>query len=340
MIRVGIIGCGQMGALHARTLKSFPEVELVAVCNHTRPKAEQLAAELGATAWTDHQAMLEKARLDAVWIATPDFAHVDVTLAALAAGAHVFVEKALATTIEDGATIVRAAAAHPRQKAMIGYPLPWDPVYREMKRVLAEPDAGRAMLAWSIRTHFLSETQTVYDKYRDEHYRPPAWYFDAERGKGPIFSHASHDYQLLEWLCGPIRSVYVRGGTFLLQSGDVADGFVVTAQFADGAVATISTPWVTRVEYDFVGVAAQNVTVANTNGELRVGRAGEPEQSIRYRENTMWTAMNGHFLRCIAEDRTPEFSLQDGLRAITIAQAAYESLQSGRETLVAEGAGA
>jgi len=207
-----------------------------------------------------------------------------------------------------------------------------------MKEILCEPGAGKTALAWSIRTHFLDKSARVHDKYRDEYYDPPAWYWrpEATQGtRGPVYSHASHDYDLLTWLCGPIERVFVYGGTYLLDPGDVADGFTVSLRFASGAVATVSTPWVTRVEYDFVGVATQGLTVANQNGSLKVRRANQAvEEEVTFENPDMWVPMATHFLRCIQDNTSPLVSAADGYRAICVADAAHRSLSEGREVVV------
>src|SRR5690625_4376910 len=314
MIKVGLIGTGLMGTLHARTLQQLPDVEVVAVHNRSRASAEKLAGELGAHVYDSYEALLEQ-ELDAVWVATPDHAHVEIVKAVFAAGKHLFLEKAIATTLEDGAEIVRAGAEHPKLKAMMGYPLRFDPAYRKMQEILSQPDIGETVQAWSLRTHFLDMEQQVYDKYRDHYYNTPGWYFDPQ-SKGPIFSHASHDYDLLNWMCGDVESVFAYGGTYLLPPGSVADGFTVSLRFKNGGIANVSTPWVTRVEYDMTGVATEHLTVVNNNNEVRMKAATGPEERTTFSDNNMWVDLNSHFIECIRNDMEPLISLQDGLKNI------------------------
>lgn len=332
-MKVGIIGCGLMGTLHARTLAGFGDVKVDAVYNRTPAKAEKLAAEVGAVVCRSMEELLER-DLDAVWVATPDHLHVEPAIAVLEAGKHLFLEKALATSLEDGLKIVEAAAKHPDLIAMIGYPLRFDPCYRKMKEILSGPDTGRVAQAWSIRAHFIDPKTRVYDKYRDEYYDPPSFYFDEATGKGPIFSHASHDYDMFTWLCGEIESVFAYGGTYILPPGSVNDGFTVALRFKDGGVASVSTPWVTRVEYDFVGVATENLTVVNNNNEVRLKRAEGPEERTTFTENDMWTRMNRHFIECVRNKQRPLITPADGLRAIAVSEAAYRSLKSRKEVAV------
>lgn len=332
-IKVGLIGCGLMGSLHARTLKGLPGVSVTAVHNRTRSKAEALAQEVGATVYDTYEELLQQ-DLDAVWVATPDHLHVEIAEAVLHSGKHLFLEKALATSVADGAKIVAAGDRHPELKAMVGYPLRFDPRYRAMKEAVSRSDAGKPLQAWSMRTHFLDPNQQVYDKYRDHYYDTPSWYFDDQHGKGPIFSHGSHDYDILMWMCGEVESVFAYGGTYLLPPGSVADAFTVVLKFRNGGIGHVSTPWITRVEYDITGVATEKLTIVNNNGEIRLKADNEVEQRLSYSENDMWVRMNQHFIDCIRLDQQPLISLSDGLKVIAVSEAAYSSLQERREVFV------
>jgi UDP-N-acetylglucosamine 3-dehydrogenase len=332
MLKVGIIGCGLMGMQHARALAQIPGVQVAAVQNRTRNKAEALAQEVGATVYDRYEELLEQ-DLDAVWVCTPDHLHVEASKAVLASGKHLFLEKALATTLEDGANIVAAGRKHPNLKQMVGYPLRFSPVFKKMKEVLTRPDAGNPLQAYSMRTHFLDPNAAVYDKYRDHYYETPQWYFTPE-AKGPIFSHGSHDYDLFMWYCGEIESVFAYGDSYLLPKGSVADGFVVALRFKNGGVAQMTTPWLTRVEYDLMGVATENLTVMNNNGVLHLKDKWSPEERISFADNDMWYQLNKHFVDCIRENKQPLISLEDGLKAIAVSEAAYQSLNRRKEMYV------
>jgi predicted dehydrogenase len=322
-----------MGTIHARTLQSFPDVEVAAVFNRTPDKARKLAVEVGAKVYESYEKLLAQP-LDAVYVSTPDHLHVEAAKAVLAAGKHLFLEKALAASLSDGVEIVEAGRLHPHLKAMIGYPLRFDPAYRKLKETVSRPDAGRALQAWSLRTHFLDPSAKVYDKYRDEHYDIPEWYYSGAGARGPIYSHASHDYDMLRWLCGEIESVFAYGGTYLFPPNSIADGFTVSLKFKHGGIAQVATPWITRVEYDMIGVATEQLTAVNNNGEVRVKDDGGPEQRTTFARNDMWERMHRHFIDCIVYDREPLISLEDGLQTLAVSEAAVKSLAERREIFV------
>src|SRR5690606_34616305 len=127
---------------------------------------------------------------------------------------------------------------------------------------------------------------------------------------------------------------FAYGGTYLLPPGSVADGFTVAIRFKNGGIANVSTPWITRVEYDIAGVATERLTVMNNNGEVRVKADSGPEERISFTENDMWVRLNSHFIECIRDNKQSLISLEDGLKAIAVSEAAYRSLKERKEVFV------
>ena len=108
-LKAGIIGLGILGRQHTEFLHTHPAVEVTAVSDLRASAAEELAASIAATPFTDYQAMLRQHALDLVVVATPDAMHRAPTLAAIDAGVrHIIQEKPLATTQADAAAIYDA----------------------------------------------------------------------------------------------------------------------------------------------------------------------------------------------------------------------------------------
>jgi len=97
-IRIGVIGTGRFGPNHLisfQQLERYSHIKLVAMADIDPLKSQQYAKEFGIKAYCDYQEMIEKERLTAVSIATPDHLHGDIAIYALKKGLHVFVEKPL-----------------------------------------------------------------------------------------------------------------------------------------------------------------------------------------------------------------------------------------------------
>ncbi|HVZ30431.1 MAG TPA: Gfo/Idh/MocA family oxidoreductase [Asticcacaulis sp.] len=113
VLRVGVAGAGVFGGYHANKYKQAADagiaVEFIGIYDLDKSRAEALAGTHGVTAFSGDELEAFLAKLDAVTIATPAFAHAGVAKKALAAGVHVYSEKPLATTVEDGQAMVDLA---------------------------------------------------------------------------------------------------------------------------------------------------------------------------------------------------------------------------------------
>jgi predicted dehydrogenase len=110
VLRVAVVGVGHLGQHHARLLAAMPEVELVAVVDARAERAAEIGAKYGAPVFTDPAAVLDS--VDAVSIAVPTVAHVDVALPFIERGVAVLIEKPLAASMAEAERLLSAAARH------------------------------------------------------------------------------------------------------------------------------------------------------------------------------------------------------------------------------------
>jgi predicted dehydrogenase len=106
-LKVGVVGVGYLGRFHALIYSRLEQVELIGVCDTDPMRAADVAEEAGCASWDDPLALIGK--VDAVSIAVPTTAHLEVARAYLEQGVHVLLEKPLAVDAREGAEIVRAA---------------------------------------------------------------------------------------------------------------------------------------------------------------------------------------------------------------------------------------
>ncbi len=126
-MRVAVVGCGHLGAIHARLLREMPEADLRLVHDVDPARAQTLADALGVTATTDLRAVIDGA--DAVVVASPTSTHAGVAGELLAARRHVLVEKPITTTVEEARALVAAAHASGCVLA-VGHVERWNPAFR------------------------------------------------------------------------------------------------------------------------------------------------------------------------------------------------------------------
>ena len=171
--RVLIIGCGNMGASHARAYRSIPGVEIAGLVSRG-PSKEKLAENLGLdlALFDDVEAALEKTSPDAVCISTYPDTHEQFALMAIAAGCDVFLEKPLATTTEAARRVIEAARTAGKQ-LVIGYILRHHPTWQKFiaaARTLGHPLVMRMNLnqqssgdAWQVHRGLLASASPIVD---------------------------------------------------------------------------------------------------------------------------------------------------------------------------------
>lgn len=141
--KVGVVGCGHLGAIHARLLASRPDVDLVAVVDPVEDSRTRVAEAHGCRGLADPRELIGLA--DAAVVAAPTGLHAKVALPLLEGGLDLLVEKPLAATVEDARAIVIAARRHARVVA-VGHVERFNPAWR-----MAVERAGRVVAVQASR---------------------------------------------------------------------------------------------------------------------------------------------------------------------------------------------
>ena len=139
MVRVLVVGCGTMGSSHARAYRRIGGFDIVGVVSRGPDSRRRLAAELGGVAdFGDYAEALRVTRPDAVSISTYPDTHAPYAIAALEAGAHVFVEKPIGTTVAEGLAVA-AAARRAGRALVVGYILRHHPSWQRFVEIARRP---------------------------------------------------------------------------------------------------------------------------------------------------------------------------------------------------------
>jgi len=227
-----VIGAGLWGAQHARVLSTLPEAELVAVCDVDGARAEAMRNRFGANqAYTDVGELLANPAIQAVTVATPDFAHSAIILAALAAGKHVMSEKPLATDLAETERVV-AAARQSDRLLMLDFHNRVNPPVAALRDAVAAGELGRPIHG-SLR---LSNTTFV-----------PREMLSWAGQSSALWFLGSHAVDALRFVTGDEveRVQAVRRDGFLKGLGvDTADVHLALLHLRSGAVVTLENSWV------------------------------------------------------------------------------------------------
>lgn len=135
-LRAAVIGVGYLGRFHAQKYAAIEGVELVGVADASRERAEEVAAEVGAAAFTDYRSLLEK--VDLVSVAVPTQHHFAVARDCLAAGCHILLEKPITQTVAEAEELIRMAAER-RLVFQVGHLERFNPAVLALKGVLTNP---------------------------------------------------------------------------------------------------------------------------------------------------------------------------------------------------------
>jgi len=254
--RVGLVGLGRIGVLHARTIARSPgRLEIVAAADPSA-EARQAASELGLDTVASWESIIEDPRIEAVLVCSATPAHEEQILAAAAAGKHIFCEKPVAATLDAARRAVQAA-----EKAgvvlQVGFNRRFDPGFAEVRRRVADGSLGSVL--------------TLRITSRDPE-PPHATY---PRGRGGFFSDTMvHDFDMARYLLGedPVEiSAFASADADPLAApaGDV-DTATVILRFASGALGSLEACRVSAPGYD------QRAEVHGTAGDVRAENVQRP----------------------------------------------------------------
>jgi predicted dehydrogenase len=233
MIRVGLVGCGHIGMVHAVALQQLAnagvvDARLSATYDHDGERAARIARRHGGEPLPSLDALLDS--VDAVWVCTWTAGHLAAVEAAAARGLAVLCEKPLAT---DLSTAARVAAALERVPHQVGLVLRFSPVFREIGRRLAAHAHG-PVLSVVLRDDQYFPVQGMYGS---------TWRGDIARaGGGTLIEHSIHDLDLLRFLLGDPTEVSGRTASRFGFPG-IEDTAVATLVYGDGAIAQLASVW-------------------------------------------------------------------------------------------------
>ena len=146
MLKVGLIGCGFMGAMHANCYKNIEGVELVAFADIRKEKAEELAVGTNATIYGDGKELIANANVDIIDICLPTYLHAEYAMAAMEKAKYVFVEKPVALTVEEGKKMIEKSKATGCQ-VQVGQVIRFWDEYVELKKIIDSGIYGKVVNA-------------------------------------------------------------------------------------------------------------------------------------------------------------------------------------------------
>ncbi len=341
LVRIGMVGYGDVGRIHAMCWKSLPfyypdapwRAEIVAVATSREETAATAARELGCSFFTsDVEALVARADVDLVDCVTPDNAHASVSLAALRAGKHIYCEKPMARTVEEAEAMLEAARSSGRVNA-VAFPVRFAPAALRARQLVEQGLLGRVISfrSWLLHSGYVDPA------------RPMSWRLDADvAAGGALFDLGAHNVDLIRFLVGEFASVTARVETVVPERPlsqdseesrpvEVDDLSIALAELEGGAVGTL--------EFSRIATGVTDgplLEVHGTDGALRLNglRPTRLEVFDRRRDQgfrevvvperwprLLFVPLQFEVAQAVMEGRPAAVTFEDGYRALVALEA-------------------
>ena len=334
-VRFAVIGAGNIAKIYVEAFAHVPAAAVSVICSRTEAAGRSLAQRCGAD-WTPAYAdAVSRDDVDAVVVATPSGTHAEIAVAAATAGKHLLVEKPLDITLTRVDRIIDAAAAAGVILACV-FPSRFAQGVRIAKEALDAGRLGRLTLADAyVKWH---RPQSYYDSgWRG------TWALD---GGGALMNQSIHTIDLLQWLAGPVESLFGRTATLAhaMQTEDTASAVLTFTSGALGVIQGATSCWPgDRARVELHGDRGRIVLEEGriTAWKLADAAPGEEERMLGLEQqggsgaaDPMAIGFEMHrrqivdLIGAIREGRPPAIQGAEARRSIEIIRAIYRSAQS------------
>lgn len=337
-VRYGIMSCGAIAQRrHIPEIAANPRATVAAVADANAERAAEVGQKYNCPAYSDYKKMVKEADLDAVVVASPNYLHAPMAIAALKAGLHVLCEKPMATTRADAKKMI-AAAKGARKYLMVGMNQRLMPAHVKAKEIL---DSGRVGKVLAFRTSF-------------KHPGPDGWSLDGAKSwffqkhaavMGATGDLGVHKADLMRWLLGE-EFVSVGGIVTTIDKRDsngkllqLDDNAILSLKSKSGVVGSVEVSWTNYGGED-------NATLIYcTRGVLYLGTDPEYGVKVLYRNrnaelhkvgamatNTkqVSSGVSDLFTDCILHKRKPAIDGDEGYKSLNLILTAMEAAKSGK----------
>jgi UDP-N-acetylglucosamine 3-dehydrogenase len=329
MINIGLIGAGYIGGVHSEAIKKINNAKITAVTDIIEERGRKLANSLNARYFKNTEDMLAGDDINAVFICTPDYTHVDIFKKAANAKKDIFCEKPLALSVKEVDQMMESIKKN-KIRVMVGHVLRFWPEYVKAKEIVDSGIIGKPLSVFCERL-------VAFPKWTE-------WYGKEEFSKGAALNLQIHDLDYLIFLLGTPRSVFSQGvykpdlggwshmNTVLdfndNVKGLVDDGWTVKGKFPFTMVLRIicekgSIDWIFRAGENLEERAQQSpITLYKSDGSAEVLEVSKEDPYFLEAK---------YFIDCLEEGRDiNNATLEDGKKSLELALASIESAKTNR----------
>lgn len=322
-IRIAILGMGNMGCRHLTELRKFEDVEIAALCSHTRTSAENYNSENGTSfkIYTDFDEMLDNEVLDAIWVCLPPFAHEGQIEKAAEKGIHIFTEKPLALNLTRGESIA-ATVKNSNVFSQVGYHMRFGKAVRRLQELIKSGIAGKPSL---FTANYECNSLHV------------DWWRDKNKSGGQIFEQVIHLYDMAYYIMrepdlvtGFIANICHQD----IPGYTVEDTSAVSIRFKNGTLGCITASnnaipdrWAGIMKIIFENIVVE--LYDHNNGKITYIKDNNREEIIESSSDTALFEEDRYFIDVILGKNEPFSTIEEGLVDLKIVSGACYSSENG-----------
>jgi len=333
MIKFAIIGCGHIARKHVEAILNADGANLVAVCDRIPNAMKEYQDKYDVDTFTNHLELLERDDIDVVCICTPSGTHAKLACDAARKGKHIVLEKPIALSTSDAEQIIQTCEEF-RVKLTVVHPNRFKPAVIELKKLLDDNKLG--IISHINATVRWNRNQAYFDEV--------PWRGTKGMDGGVLLNQAIHNLDLVQWLVGDVEQVFSMNTTRFrdIETEDVATGLV---RFKDGVLGVVEAA-VTIYDKSL----EETLSIFGEKGTVQIGGTtigkintlnvssldAEATDEIIERISRDPVGKPGHqwiiedIVGAIHNNREPLVTGRDGLNALKLVLALYESAESNQ----------
>jgi len=315
-IKIGIIGAGYIGGVHAQVLARDERVHLSAVYDVMDERAQCLSRSSGAIVSRSAEELIEKC--DAVYITTPNTKHTELAITTTKAGKHVFCEKPMATNLADAQKVLDAAEAS-NAVFQVGHNRRFAPVYATLKQMISEEATPHSAHVKMNRGELIN----------------PEWVGDPQITGGFLYETTIHMFDMMRFLFGEVAQLTALGSTHEYPE---TDDFSVLLGFKSGLHATLCSSadasWL--FPFERVEVFCHHRTIATREMEAIISSEGMEGKQVtislhQLSKEEKWGYLQEDvaFIDSILNKAPAIVTALDGYKSVEIVDACYRAVSTG-----------
>lgn len=316
---IGIIGCGRISQSWLEAIKQCKHMQLESIMDVNPEFLNPIAELTNAAAFTDIEQFIRHKKLDGVIVCSPPCTHKEVATRLMEEGISVLCEKPLTLSLEDGIKMYEVAKKN-------------DVVLMMSSKFRYVEDIVRTKSI--IATGMLGKIHFYSNQFCTQINMVGRWNSDAQiSGGGVIMDNGPHSVDIIRYLLGPISKIFAHEST-RAHGLDVEDTATLSVITKSNVISTINLSWSLNLQSNYY------IEIYGTEGAIKVGwkdsiyqHSGHPSwisYGVGYQKTAAFKSQLENFVNTIHGTHLPVISPEDGLASISIIEAAYESLKTGK----------